>query len=99
MILNCVGKESWASLGLKEIKPVNPRGNQPWIFTGRTDAEAETPILRLPDVKSQVTGKDSDAGKDWEQRKGATEDEMVEWYHSKGHEFEQTLGGREGQES
>ena len=88
-------------LDCREIKPVNPTGNQPWIFTGRTDAEAETPILWLPDVKSQVTGKDPNAGKDWGQKeKGATEDEVVGWYHRlKGHEFEQTLGGREGQES
>ena len=74
MLSNCgVGKDSWAPLGLKEIKPVNPTGNQPWIFSGRTDVEAETPILWLPDVKSQVTGKDPDAGKDWGQKeKGAT---------------------------
>ena len=62
----------------KEIKPVNPKGNQPWIFIGGTDAEAEAPILWLPDVKSQLFGKDPDAGKDWGQKeKGMTEDEMV----------------------
>ena len=62
----------------KEIKPVNPKGNQPWIFTGKTDAEAETPILWPPYVKIRLTGKDLDAGKDWRQKeKGATEGEMV----------------------
>ena len=62
----------------KEIKPVNPKGNQPWIFIRRTDAEAEAPILWPPDVKSQLTGKDPDAGKDWgQEEKGMTEDEMV----------------------
>ena len=63
----------WTS---KEIKTVNPEGNQSWIFTGRTDAEAEAPILWPPDVKSQLIGKDPDAGKDWEQEKRVTEDEM-----------------------
>ena len=62
----------------KEIKPVNPKGNQPWIFIGRTDAEVETPILWPPDAKSQLIGKDPDAGKDWRQEeKGVAEDEMV----------------------
>ena len=62
----------------KEIKPVNPKGNQPWIFIGRTDAEAEASILKPPDAKSQLTGKDPDAGKDWKQKeKGAAEDEMA----------------------
>ena len=65
-------------LDSKEIKPVNPKGNQPWIFFGRTDAEAEAPILWPPGVKSQLIGKDPDARKDWRQKeKGATEDEMV----------------------
>ena len=65
-------------LDSKEIKPVNTKGNQPWIFTGRTDAEAEAPILWPPDVKSQLIGKDLDAGKEWKQKeKGAAEDEMV----------------------
>ena len=65
-------------LDCKEIKSVNPKGNQPWIFTGRTDAEAEIPILWPPDVKSQLTGKNPDAGEDWEQEeKGAAEHEMV----------------------
>ena len=61
-----------------KIKPVNPKGNQPWIFIGRTDAEAEAPILWPPDVKHHLTGKDRDAGKDWGQEKGRTEDEMLE---------------------
>ena len=65
-------------LDCKEITPVNPKGNQPWMFIGRTDAEAEAPILWPPDVKSRLTGKDPDVGKDWGQKeKGATEDEMV----------------------
>ena len=64
-------------LNCKEIKPVNPKENQPWIFIGRTDAEAEAPILWLPDAKSRLNGKDPDAGKDWgQEEKGATEDEM-----------------------
>ena len=62
MLSNCAGEESCESLGLKEIQPINPKGNQPRIFLGRTDAEA--PILWLPDAKSQLIGKDPDAGKD-----------------------------------
>ena len=82
----------------KEIKSVNPKGNQSWIFIGRTDAEA--PILWPPDEKSQLIGKDRDAGKDWRQEKGETEDEMVGWHHwFNGHEFEQTPGDNEGQGS
>ena len=74
----------------KEIKPVRPKGNQSWIFIGRTDAEAETPILWPPDVKNLLIGKDPDAGKGWRQEeKGVTEDQMVGWYHwLNGHEFE-----------
>ena len=69
-------------LDRKEIKPVNPNGNQPWIFTGRTDTEAEALILWLPDVKNQLTGKGPDAGEDWRQKeKRAAEDEMVRWHH------------------
>ena len=76
-----------------KIKPVNPNGNQPWIVIGRTDAEAEAPILWLPDAKSWLIRKDPDAGKDWGQEKGATEDEMVELHHRlDGHEFEETHG-------
>ena len=85
-------------LGYKEIKPVNPKGNQSWIFIGRTDAEAEAPVLWPPDVKSWLIGKDPDAGKDWRQEeKGTTEDEMVGWHHwLDGHEFEQALGVGDG---
>ena len=69
-------------LDWKEIKPVNPKGNQSWIFTGSTDTEAETPILWPPDTKNWLIGKDSDAGKDWRrEEKGMTEDEMVGWHH------------------
>ena len=77
-------------LDCKEIQPVNPKWNQSWIFIGRTDAEAETPLLWLPDVKSWLIRKDSDAGKDWRQEeKGTTEDEMVGWdLWLNGHEFE-----------
>ena len=77
-------------LDCKEIKPVNPEGNQSWIFIGRTDAEAETPVLLLPDVKNWLIGKDPDAGEDWRQEeKGTTEDEMVGWHHRlDGREFE-----------
>ena len=85
-------------LDSKEIKPVNPKENQPWIFTRRTDAEAEAPILWPPDAKSWLIGKEPDAGKDWgKEEKGQTEDEMVEWHHwLNGHESEQTLGDSEG---
>ena len=81
-------------LDRKEIKPVSPKGNQPWIFIGRTDAEAEATILWPPNVKSRPVGKDSDAGKSWcQEEKRATEDEMVGCPHwLNGHEFEQTLG-------
>ena len=86
-------------LDYKEIKLVNPKGDQSWIFIGRTDAEADTPILWLPDVKSQFIRKDSDTGKDWRQEeKGITVDEMVGWHHwLNGHEFEQALRNTEGQ--
>ena len=88
-------------LDCKEIKPVNPKGNQPWIFIGRTDAEAEAPILWPPDVKSWLIWKDPDAGKDWgQEEKGVTEDEMAGWHHRLNeHEFEQTQGDSEGQRS
>ena len=67
-----------SSLDCKEIKPVHPKGNQSWIFTGKTDAEAEAPILWIPDVKNWLVGKDPDAGKDWgQEEKGMTEDKMV----------------------
>ena len=86
-------------LDCKEIQPVHPKGDQSWVFIGRTDAEAETPILWPPDVKSWLIGKDPDAGKDWRQEeKRTTEDEMVGWhYWLNGHEFEQTLGVGDGQ--
>ena len=75
-------------LDCKEIQPVRPKGHQSWVFIGRTDAEAETPIFWPPDVKSWVVWKDPDIGKDWRQEKGTTEDEMVRWHHQlNGHEF------------
>ena len=88
-------------LDCKEIKPVNPKGNQPWIFIGRTDAEAEAPILWPRDGKSQLIGKDPEAGKDWgQQEKGVIKDEVVGWHHwLNGHDIEQTLGDSEGQGS
>ena len=77
-------------LDCKEIKPVSPKGNQPWIFIGKIDAEAAAPILWPPDVKSWLIGKDSDAGRDWgQEEKGMTEDGMVGWHHRlDGHELE-----------
>jgi len=88
-------------MGCKEIQPVNPKGNLSQIFNGRTNAEAETPILRPPDVKNWLLGKDSDAGKDWRQEeKWVTEDEMVGLHHQlDGHEFEQASGAGDGQGS
>ena len=88
-------------LDCKEIQPVHPKGNQSWIFIGRTDAEAEAPILWPPDVKNWLLRKDPDAGKDWRQEeKGMTEDEMVGWHHwFDGHEFEQALSVGDGQGS
>jgi len=85
----------------KEIRSVNPKGNQPWIFIGRTDAEAEAPILWPPDAKSWIIGKDPDAGKDWgQEEKDVTEDEMIGWHHwLNGHKFEQTPGDSDGQGS
>ena len=100
MILNSgVGEVCSKSLGLQEIKGVNPKGNQPWLFIRRTDAEAEAQVLWPPDVKSQHIGKDSDAGKDWRQEEmGMTEDEMVGWHRRlRGCEFEQAPGDDEGQ--
>ena len=80
MLLNCgVGEDS---LDCKEIQPVNPKGNQSWNFIGRMDAEAEAPILWLPDANNWLIGENPDAGKDWKQEeKGTTEDEMVGWHH------------------
>ena len=87
-------------LDSKENESVNPKGNQPWIFIGRTDAEAGVPIFWPPGLKSQLNGKDLDAGKDWRQEeKGMAEDEVIGWHHRfNGHEFEQT-GDGEGQGS
>ena len=86
-------------LDCKEIQPVHPEGDQSWVFIGGTDVEAETPILQPPDVKSQLIGKDPDAGKDWGQEEtGTTEDEMVGWHHRlDGHGFGWTPGDGEGQ--
>ena len=84
----------------KEIQPIHPKGNQSWLFIGRTDAEAETPILWSPDVKNWLIGKDPDAEKDWGQEKGMKEDKTVGWHHQlNGHEFEQALGVGDGQGS
>ena len=92
MLLNCgVGKDSWESHGLQGNQPVLfPRGNQSWIFIGRTDAEAEAPIFWPPNAKNWLIGKDTDAGKDWRQEEeGMTEDEMVGYDRLlDGHEFE-----------
>ena len=103
-------KESWvpknwcfwtleSPLDCKEIKSVNPKGNQPWVFIGRTDAEAEAPILWPPDAKSWLIRKDPDAVEDWRQEeKGTTEYQMVGWHHQLSrHEFEQIVETSEGQ--
>ena len=84
----------------KEIEAVHPKGDQSWVFIGRTDAAAETPVLWPPDVKSWLIGKDPDAGKDWgQEEKGTTEDEMVGWHHRlDGHGFGWTPGFGDGQE-
>ena len=93
--------QAWVTSDSKEIKSFNPKGNRPWIFIGRTDAEAEAPILWPPDKKSQLFGKDPAARKTWRQEeKGATENEMGGWHlQINGHEFGQTSGGGEVQES
>ena len=85
-------------LDYKEIQPVHPKGNQSWVFIGRTDVEAETPILWPPETKSWHIGKDPDAGKDWgQEEKGTTEDEMVGWHHQlNGHAFGWTPGVGDG---
>ena len=80
-------------LGCKEIQPVHPKGDQSWVFIGKTDVEAETLVLWPPHVKSWLIRKDSDAGRDWGQEKGTTEDEMAGWHHGlDGRESEWTLG-------
>ena len=88
-------------LDCKKIQPVRPKGDQPWVFTGRTDVEAETPILWPPDVKNWLIWKDPDAGKDWgQEEKGMTEDEIVGWHHRlDGHESEQAPRVGDGQRS
>ena len=88
-------------LDYKKSQPVHPKGNQSWIFIGRTDAEAETPILWPPDAKNRLIGKDPDAGNDWRwEEKGTTQDEMVGWHHwLDAHEFEQAAGVGDGQGS
>ena len=92
--------ELWCWRRCKEIKPANPKGNQSWIFIGRTDADAESLILWPPDVKNWLIGKDPDDGQDWRrEEKGMTEDEMVGWHHQlDGHEFEQAAQVGGGQE-
>ena len=88
----------YSPLDCKEIQPVHSEGDQPWDFFGRNDAKAETPIVWPPHAKSWLIGKDSDAGRDWGQKKGMTEDEMAGWHHRlDGHEFEWTLGVGDGQ--
>ena len=84
-------------LDCKEIQPVHPKGDQSWVFFGRTDVEAETLILWPPHAKSWLVGKDPDAGRDWGQEKGTTEDEMAGWHHRVyGQEFEWTPGVGDG---
>ena len=104
MLLKCgVGEDSWESLGLQpvhpEIQPVHPKGDHSWVFIGRTDVEAETPILWPPDMKSWLIWRDSDAGTDsGQEEKRMTEDEMVGWHHLlHGHRCGWTLGIGDGQ--
>ena len=89
---------NFTSVG-KEVQPVHPKGHQSWVFIGRTDAKAETPILWPPHAKSWFIGKDPDAERDWgQEEKGTTEDEMAGWHHRlDGREFEWTLGVGDGQ--
>ena len=97
LVIDVLPRTLESPMDCKEIKPVNPKGNKFWIFIGRTDAEAETPVLGPPDVKSRLIRKDPDAGRDWRQeKKGPTEDEMV---GLNGHEFEQVPGDSGGQGS
>ena len=100
MLLNCgVGEDSWESHRLQEIQPVHSKGDQSWVFFGRNDVKAETPVLWPPYAKSWLIWKDCDAGRDWgQEEKGITEDEMAGWHHRlDGHEFEWTLGVDDGQ--
>ena len=93
------GKTLESPLAWKEIQPVHSKGDQSWVFIGRTDAKAETPILWPPHAKSWLIGKDSDAGREWgKEEKGTIEDEMAVWHHQlDGHEFEWTPGVGAGQ--
>ena len=99
MFSHCdAGQDSSESLGQQADQTINPKGNQPWMFIRRTDAEAEVPVLWPPDGKSWLIGKDSDAGEDWAQEKGVTDDKMVGWHHwLNEQECEQTQGYGEGQ--
>ena len=102
MLLNCgVGENSWESRDWKEIQLVHTKGDQSWVFIGRTDAEDETPVLWPPHAKSWLIWKDPDAGRDWgQEEKGTTEDEMAGWHHwLNGHEFEWTPGGCDDREA
>ena len=99
MLLNCgVREDSWESLGLQG-DPTSPFWRRSWVFIGRTDAKAESPVLWPPHVKSWLIGKDCDAGRDWgQEEKGTTEDEMAGWHHwLDGHESEWTMGVGDGQ--
>ena len=98
---NCgVREDCWESFGHQGDQTSQSKGNQPWIFSGRTDAEAEVPIIWSPDAKNWLIGKDPDAGENWRQKKRATKDEMVGWHHQfNRHEFEQTPGDSEEQGS
>ena len=100
MLLNCgAGEDSWESLDCKEIQPVHSKGDQPWVFFGRNDVKAETPVLWPPHAKSWLIGKYSDAGRTWgQEEKGMTEDEMAGWYYQlDGRESEWTPGVGDGQ--
>ena len=98
MLLNCGVGEDKSPLDCKEIQPVHPKGKQSWIFIGKTDVEAETPIIWPPDARSWLIWKVPDARKDWGQEKRTTEDEMVGWHHQlNGHGFGWTPGVDDGQ--
>ena len=102
MLLNCVLEETLESpLDCKETQPVHSKGDQSWVFFGKNDAKAETPVLWPPHAKSWLIGKDPDAGRDWgQEEKGTTEDEMAGWHHQlDGHEFGWTPGVCDGQGS
>ena len=99
LVKNLSAAQEMGAGNSKEIQPVHSKGDQPWVFFGRNDVEAETPILWPPHAKSWLIGKDSDAGRDWgQEEKGTTEDEMAGWHHwLNGHESEWTLGVGDGQ--